>query len=61
MEKVYILITECMDPYYGDNGTVYENEEKAREVLKYEYKMKRFAELYESKLIDNTGYNKFCF
>lgn len=61
MKKVYILINECMDPYFGDNGEIFENENEAREALKHEYKMKRFAELYEAELIDNTGYEKSLF
>lgn len=61
MKKVYILINECLDPCFGLSAEIHENENEAREALKHEYKMKRFAELYEAELIDNTGYQKSFF
>lgn len=61
IKKVYILISECMDHFYGDSGEIYENEDEAREALKHEYKFKRFAELYECELIDNTGFKRSLF
>lgn len=61
LKKVYILISECMDPFCGVNGEIYDNEDKARKALKHEYKMKKFAELYEAELIDNTGFKRILF
>lgn len=55
MEKVFLIIRECEDAYYGDIVDIFKNEEEARKNLRYHYKFKRFAELYEAELIDNTG------
>lgn len=53
--KIYLLVIDFMN-CYGEDVEIYENENEAREALKHEYKMKRFAELYEAELIDNTGW-----
>lgn len=61
MEKVFIILKECDDPYYGDNAEIYMCEDIARKRLKVLYNQKHFGQLYEAKLIDNTGWNRFAF
>lgn len=61
MEKVFLLVSECPDSYYGDDVEIFEEEQEARNELKIRYNIREFAELYEATLIDNTGFRRRLF